>query len=556
MKRRDFVRYTAPAVTIPLFFKGMSLKAMSNSPILNALSKSAGYVADDRVLVIVQLSGGNDGVNTVLPIDQYAYLSLDNSQGGRSNILIPEAKGLKLEIQGVDQYPSTRLSPGLTSFQKLFGEEKLGLVQGVGYQNPNFSHFRATDIWLSGSDENVVETTGWIGRDLDIQYPNYYNNPYKGPLAITMGSVSSNTFLGNMDNYGLAVQDPRSNYGYMAGNNDVAPNSFHGYELEYVRGVIQTSNEYTASINDAYNRGSNAVSYPGTYLAYQLQMVARMISGGLGTKVYLVNAGGFDTHTDQHDHFDASNGYHVNLWKQIGEAIQAFQNDLAAQTDSVGNKLEDKVIGYTFSEFGRTIKSNTTYGTDHGTTGPVFLFGSNINAAMLGKNPEVYNAAGSYMESDLPLQFDYRSIYATILHQWFAVPTSDIDTIFSKTFQDENTIGQDINDLGFHANLPIFKSSFTPRVSAVKENNAVAVHKANYPNPFSGETVIPINSEGERIVVTVYNANGQVVRELASGFYAKGEHELRFSGEGLAKGVYLYKVSGEHQSYSKQMLVE
>lgn len=557
MKRKDFLRYTVPAVSVPIFLNGMSLNALASSKVLNALAKTGGYIADDRVLVIIQLGGGNDGLNTVLPTDQYLYLSLDNTQGGRSNILIPEAKGLKMELNGVDQYVNTRLNPGMTAFQQLFADGKLGLIQGVGYANPDFSHFRSTDIWTSGSDSNVLDNTGWIGRDMDVQYPNYYGNPYKGPLAITMGSVSSDTFLGNDSNYGIAVQDPGNNYGYIEGNNDTAPSSFYGYELEFVREMIETSNAFSASVNTAYQAGKNSVSYPSSYIAYQLQMVAKLISGGIGTKVFLVNAGGFDTHTNQNDSTDPSKGYHVELWKSICDAIGAFQNDLAGQTDAFGNILEDKVMGFTFSEFGRTIKSNTTFGTDHGTTAPMFVFGSQVESAMLGSNPAIYNQAGGYVESVLPLQFDYRSVYASILHQWFKVPTSDINGIFSKSFQDENTIGQNIYDQGFHANLPLFKTTFSPKSTSVGKINAGNTSaKANYPNPFMVETVIPFSSGGEEVMVEVYNLNGQLVKELASGYYAKGEHEVRFNGDGLAKGVYVYKVKSQSQSYSKQMLLQ
>ncbi len=557
MKRRDFIRYTAPVAAVPLLLNGMPVQALANSSLLKALAARGATLADDRILVIVQLFGGNDGVNTVLPIDQYAYLSLDNTQGGRSNILIPESKGLKLELNGVDQYVGTRLSPGMTAFKRLFSEEKLGLIQGVGYKNPDFSHFRATDIWLTGSDSNVVDTTGWAGRDLETQYPNYYNNPYKGPLAITIGSVSSPVFLGADTNHGLAVQDPSKNNGYITGNNDTAPNSFYGGELEFVRGVIDQSNQFNSAVYTAHGKGKNVGAYPNSNLANQLKSVARLISGGLGTKIYLVNAGGFDTHSNQHDTADPSTGYHVNLWKSIADAVAAFQDDLAAQTDLNGDTLDEKVFGFTFSEFGRTIKSNTTFGTDHGTTGPMFVFGKHANAAMLGGNPQVYNQAGDYVESDLPLQFDYRSIYASILHQWFAVPTTDINGIFNKTFEDENSVAQDMNDLGFHANLPLFKTGFVPRsTSAVNQNAAVVAARANYPNPVSTETTIPFTSAGEDIQIDVFNANGQLITNVASGFYPQGNHEVKFVAEGLAKGVYVYKIRTKNRELSNKMLVQ
>lgn len=556
MKRRDFLRYTTPAVAAPIFLNGLPIRALANSPLLNALASKGAAIADDRILVIVQLFGGNDGVNTVLPTDQYLYLSMDNTQGGRSNILIPETKGLKLEKGGVDQYTGTRLSPNMFGFQQLFNDDKLGFLQGVGYQNPDFSHFRATDIWLSGSDSDKIETTGWAGRDLDIQYPNYYANPYKGPLALTIGSVSSPAFIGNDSSHGLAVQNPNANNGYITGNNDTAPNSLYGYELEYVRSIIEEANQFDSAIKTAYNNGSNVGSYPSNDLANQLKMVARLISGGLGTKIYLVGVGGFDTHANQHDASDPSVGAHVNLWGGISDAITAFQNDLAQQTDANGDALEDRVTGFTFSEFGRTIKSNTTYGTDHGTTGPMFLFGRYVNSAMVGSNPEVYDQAGAYIKADLPLQFDYRSVYASIMYQWFEVPLTDINTVFGKTFLDGSDPAEDVYDTGFHCNLPIFNTSLKGvNVTSVRER-AMDVSARSFPNPFTEYTDIEFTSTGNAVNVSIFDMDGRLVNTVANESFAAGKHSVRFHAGDVPKGVYIYRVTSGKQQHSGKMLIQ
>ncbi|MBS1671999.1 MAG: hypothetical protein JST94_11220, partial [Bacteroidetes bacterium] len=195
MKRRDFLKNTAIGVALPTFLNGISLKALAGTPLMHALSN---YMHDDKVLVLIQLAGGNDGLNTVIPFDQY---SLYNA--ARTNIALPEDKVLKL-----NGYDATVLHPALADMQKLFNDGKLGIVQAVSYPKPNFSHFRATDIWMTASDSDKVINTGWAGRFLNQQFPNFPNNypnpQMPDPLAIQVGSVISSTFQGPAFTMGLA----------------------------------------------------------------------------------------------------------------------------------------------------------------------------------------------------------------------------------------------------------------------------------------------------------------------------------------------------------------
>jgi uncharacterized protein (DUF1501 family) len=537
MKRKHFLQYTVPAATVPFFINGIPLKAFGKSPLVKALMNSQ---SADKILVIVQLSGGNYGVNTVLPIDQYQHLSLSNVQGGRSNILIPENKGLYLSKAGVVEHYGTKLNPGMTSFQRLYGEDKLGIIQSVGYANPNFSHFRATDIWMTGSDANKVEKSGWAGRNLNYEHPDFISNPTSYPLAITIGSTSSSAFMGPDYNMGIAINNPNNAVPFI-GNNDVAPPTIYGHELSYIRNVMQQTNLFGAAVKDAYEIGSNSIPYPNHHLANQLKTVARLISGGLETKLYLVNIGGFDTHANQENPSDLGNGHHSNLWKGICDAIATFQDDLANMTDGTQN-LDEKVIGFTFSEFGRTIKSNTTNGTDHGTTGPMFLFGKKINSDMLGTNPDLFDSANNRVKADLPVQFDFRSVYASILTQWFSIPKDDVDQLLFKTFEDGTDPNQDIYDGGFHCNLPILKGAAMPITSSVKDTMYLDGLGQNYPNPFSNTSNIDFESKGEQVIIRVYNMNGALVKEITNQYYPAGKQTITLSADGLAKGVYTYQI--------------
>src|SRR3954462_4645059 len=198
MKRRDFLKYTAPATVLPTFINGFSVKAFgSYSSLMAALEKSA--TDNDHVLVMIQLAGGNDGLNMVVPLDVY-----DKYQAARTNIAIAEGKVLPLAGN-----IKTGLHPALKGIQELYDDGKVCIVQSVGYPSPDYSHFRATDIWLTGSDQNQVLTTGWAGRYLSTEYPNfpdnYPNDKDTDPLAIQIGSIVSPAFNGTDANMGIAI---------------------------------------------------------------------------------------------------------------------------------------------------------------------------------------------------------------------------------------------------------------------------------------------------------------------------------------------------------------
>ena len=346
MKRREFLTRAVPAATLPLMMGGLSFKAYGRSPILEALVSST--AENDRVLVVMQLNGGNDGLNTVIPLDQYAALT-----AARNNILIPRSQ--VLQLTGV-----TGLHPSMTGARALFDMSKLAVVQAVSYPNPNFSHFRATDIWLTAVDSTQILDTGWLGRFLDDEYPDYPNSypntVMPDPLAIQIGSIVSSGLQGPTVTMGMAVTNPNATY-TIPGGDDTPPATPAGHELTYIRQVAQQTQQYAVNIKGASTKGANkSTNYPSAgsnSLADQLKIVARLISGGLKTRIYIVNLGGFDTHSSQL-------GTHATLLGRLATAMFAFQDDLRL----LG--IEDRVIGMTFSEFGRRIKSNASGGTDHG----------------------------------------------------------------------------------------------------------------------------------------------------------------------------------------------
>jgi uncharacterized protein (DUF1501 family) len=301
----------------------------------------------------------------------------------------------------------------MTHLKTSFDEGKLNVIQNVGYPNQNRSHFRSTDIWQTGSASNEVINTGWLGRYFDsyvMDYPEGYpNSQYPDPFAITVGSIISETCQGFAANYSLALEDP---FGIspLLEDDDVNSDPTQGYgkDVNFVRTAIAQTNVYGTVISEAATKGTNMVTYPTTNrLALQLKTIALLISGGLKTRIYVANIGGFDTHANQVDASDTTAGGHANLLSMLSEAIGLFQTDLSLQS------LDQRVVGMTFSEFGRRIRSNGADGTDHGSAAPLFIFGSCVNPGITGDNP-IINATVDEQEG-VAMQFDVRSVYGYIL---------------------------------------------------------------------------------------------------------------------------------------------
>jgi len=317
MKRRDFLRNTVPVTLLPAFIGGFSVKAYSASnPLLQALGATT--TDTDKVLVIIQLSGGNDGLNMVIPIDGYG-----NYYNARANIAIPLNKVLPLNGN-----VKTGLHPSMTGLQTLYNEGQLAIVQAVGYPSPNFSHFRATDIWMSGSDSNTVVNSGWTGRYLSNEFPNYPNgfpnSSMPDPLAIQIGSITSLALQGPAMTMGISISDPTNFYNLIDGVIDPAPDTPWGKELKYIRLIEQQTKDYSTVIKAAAASVTSQGAYPsGNDLAAQLKIVSRLIKGGLKTRIYMVGMGGFDTHSGQTNAIDTTVGNHANLMLHLSDAVKA-----------------------------------------------------------------------------------------------------------------------------------------------------------------------------------------------------------------------------------------
>jgi uncharacterized protein (DUF1501 family) len=377
---------------------------------------------DAPILVVLQLAGGNDGLNTVVP---YAN---DDYHRARPTLGLKADQVLKLDGQ-------FGLHPALTGFKSLYDAGQLGIVQSVGYPNPNRSHFRSTDIWMTATDSDRFGSLGWLGR--------YFDNACAGadptvgvaigrqsPLAFT-AKKPTGVALENPDSYRFAEGEADGN-GDMAGSakfyrelNATDPHGASGDSVNMLGGTATHTGspldflERTAldaqvssdQIRGIAAKARNQVEYPAARLATDLKLVAKLIAGGMPTRVYYVSQGGYDTHQGQA-------GAHPRLLTELGDSLKAFLADLKA----LGQL--DRVLVLTFSEFGRRVGENASGGTDHGAAAPLFVLGGKVKVGLQGEPPAL--APRDLLNGDVKFRTDFRAIYAGVLEQWLRTPSEPI----------------------------------------------------------------------------------------------------------------------------------
>lgn len=523
MKRRDFLKATPAAASLAFMMNGLPISTYASHPLLEMLAKQTATLG--KVLVVIQLNGGNDGLNMVIPIDQYSNLS-----NARGNVLIPQNKVLALSNTSL-----TGLHPSMTRIQDMYSNGLVNITQAVCYPNPNFSHFRATDIWLTASDSNQYLDTGWLGRYLDLKYPGYPNGypstTMPDPLAIQIGSGVSTVLQGAQVNTGMAISNINNFYNLVNSYVDPAPSTPAGHELTFLRYIAQQTETYNKVIKDAAAKANNlSTLYPtGNSLADQLKIVARLIAGGLQTPIYIVSLGGFDTHSDQVDAADHTIGAHATLMQKLSEAVYAFFDD-AKLLDFQG-----RVAAMTFSEFGRRVKSNASGGTDHGTGAPVMVFSPHVNPGLIGSNPVI--PPTTTVNDNVAMQHDFRSVYASVLADWFELDINDVNNLLMDTFPI----------------LPIFRNA--NNVKNTEENGSIEILQQNFPNPFSSSTTFTFNSDGGNVRIQMFDATGRMVREITNKQYDRGSHQMTLDRGSLAPGQYFMTLTNGNNKATRRMTI-
>ncbi|CAN5193853.1 DUF1501 domain-containing protein [soil metagenome] len=383
--RRDFLRTSSLvtlAPTIPSF--------------LATTARAVDVQRDSRILVVIQLDGGNDGINTVVPIADEGYAK--------------HRKTLRLsKDQLVKVNDSIGLHPGLGGFGKLLEAGQLAIVQGVSYPNPNRSHFRSMEIWHSARlDPEEHNGLGWLGRALDQD-----TRPGGAASSLLVGAGSIPVALRGRRSIASSLDKPE----------ELSLTSSSA-DLRRLLGSSESKPDLTAfverSMLDAYATSdrigqlartpSTGDRYPGTGLGQHLLTISRLIKTDFGTRIYYTLQSGYDTHT-------AQLRTHNELLSELSGAIKAFQDDLTA------SKLSDRVAVLVFSEFGRTVAENGSAGTDHGTSGPLFLAGPALKPGLVGKTPSLLDLDPKH--GDLRTSLDFRQVYASVLEDWLGIPATD-----------------------------------------------------------------------------------------------------------------------------------
>ena len=422
--RRKFIRTGvlggAMAWTLPVFLE-KTFFALDAAAADSAVQTLTGK--DSPILVVLQLAGGNDGLNTVVPFSDDAYYK------ARPRIGIAAGNTLKLNDQ-------IGLNSRLSKLRGLYDSGELALIQGVGYPNPNRSHFRSTDIWQTATDSDKFDRHGWLGRYFDSccggedpavgvsigrETPLAFSA--KEPKGITLARPEQFRFIAESASNPEKTEDMfREMNGMDSGSGDdnaggtvqslgAAGAMVGGETMDYLRRTALDAQISSDKILEITRKVRSSASYPGGQLANSLSLVARLIAGGMSTRVYYVSQGGYDTHSNQ-------GGSHDRLMGELDAALGAFVADLKAQ----GNF--DRVMLMTFSEFGRRVSQNANNGTDHGAAAPMFLAGPKVQAGIAGAFPSL--APKDLLNGDIRFTTDFRSVYAGVLEQWLGANSNAI----------------------------------------------------------------------------------------------------------------------------------
>ncbi len=443
MKRRNFIQTTSAGVIAPSLFGKFGV-AFHNSNFFNPVINSAG----DNVLVIIQLNGGNDGLNTLVPYDKWSDL-----MNARPNVMLNESD--LLDLYGTDTW---KFHPSMTGMRDMYNAGQICAIQSVGYDQHSGSHATATDAWLNGKASQPDYFTGWAGRYLETIYSGFpdMSNPPSSlpdhPPAIEIGSTQSLAFMGQYNSMGVLIPSINKHFrdwwwdmqnGQVDGSYssiadpDFIPSTFNQQycgaidKLDYLRTTNSLVENFIPSIYNAYNNVfPTSPDEWDNSLTQQLSIVAKLIAGGLKTKLYLVRHDGYDTHGNQL-------ALHSNLLSTLSGAVKSFQDEI----NSYG--IGDRVMGMTISEFGRTISDHGSDGTDHGTSSSMFLFGNAVRGGVHGISPTIPSTFVSNEDDQLTKQFDVRDIYNTILKNWFCVDQSTInDDVLLTQYNNNSPFGE------------------------------------------------------------------------------------------------------------------
>jgi len=495
-----------------LMMNGIPMAFGKPTPLSNALASAD----SGRVLLIIRLQGGNDGLNTIVPIYDY-----DNYANARPSIRHDLADIHKLSNDfGVPNYLQNSIEP--------FWEGGcMKVVHGAGYENQNLSHFTGTDNFSRGTDDELVET-GVYGRYFENIHPDYLLNLPDAPPAVQIGGVGDIMFTGNESNFAFTLANTRQLERIIESDAfyDVAdiPDCTRGSQLRFVRGILNTTLKYSEVIKEAARSQTNTVEFPDTNLGRALAIISKTVQARMGTCVYMVSLNGFDTHANQPDR-------HQELLTNISESVTAFYRDLEP------SGRDRDVLTMTFSEFGRRVRENGSNGTDHGTAAPMLLFGPALNGSgFIGEHPSLSDLTRG---GNLKFTQDFINVYGTVMQEWLCIDPSVINQSIPRPYT--------ALDLGFDC-----KSTVVNHDYVVRENFE------HIPIYDQERVSIRINNNfQDNYKISLYNILGQHTAVLFDDILEPGQHDISISDQlpQLGTGVYIYNIKKNNKNYSKKIII-
>lgn len=511
--RRSFLQALGLASGGTMMLANTPLSVSRPSPLSSALSQSP----NENILILVRLQGGNDGFNTIIPVYDY-----DVYANARPLIRIPPSEFINL------QENEFAMPKPMNKLEGVWGDGKMRVVHGVGYEDSSLSHFTGSDIY---ANTNLVEDerTGFMGRYFGDIYPDFFFNPPASPPSIQIGSIGNLIFRGPENSFSFAISDPRRLLQIIENetlyNLDGLDSCTYDEKLRFLREATNTTFTYADVISAAYDRSTDFGGYLDDSLGRQLSIIARLIKGNLGTKVYLVTLGGFDTHNNQIQR-------HQELLNSFSEAISNFYADLTAAG------WDDKVLTTTISEFGRRFTENGSLGTDHGTAAPMMFFGTGLNGnGFIGEHPDMNNLTRG---GNVTNTVDFRQVYATIMKDWLCIDEDTVtNALLGASFE---SLDLGFNCSGVNPNIPVDGDGITHIVTYSDNQTYI-----NMVLPQSGH-----------IDISLYNIIGQKVATLRNEMMIEGEHIIdvkQSANARLSTGPYVYQIQSSIGDYSRSIVI-
>ncbi|GAB5464972.1 MAG: DUF1501 domain-containing protein [Candidatus Kapaibacteriales bacterium] len=486
------------------------------------------FMDNDNIMIIIELFGGNDGLNTIIPVDSDIYYQM------RPNVAIQKEEAIRWESSQLYFHPALVTDIDTGGFLGMMDGGQLAIIENVGYENPTLSHFRSKEIWQSGinnKDPKVKLEEGWLGRFIASKLPEYPLVLPEHPVCISMEGTVPLIFKSKKGHMGISVREPET---FGSRSEGLKPNfqlfqgdDYYTKEFNFLYNVASQSEQYGSAVTQSYENGQNLGEYSDTRLSRKFKDIARMISGGLKTKVYYVGLSNFDSHVQQMS--EPLNGQHPLLLNELARAVSEFMRDATLQG------FAKRIAGMTTSEFGRRVQDNGSRGTDHGTASSMFVFGhfDYVNGATYGDIPDL----SDLNRGNLRHQYDFRMVYADFLEKWFGATDDEIDDLFQENMGTLNVLNA--------------------RIKSVEET-ALANANQNglkiYPNPSSGNARISFKvTRPIDVKVSVYTETGHRVYTAYHGPAALGDMNLPIKLN--TSGKYIVEVKAGKTSITGLLII-